>query len=164
MKNRSFRFWQLSLLLISVFVFSVSLYLQYVQGLEPCALCIMQRSMVCFLIVLGGIGCFVSTKRKQNLIGGFEIAVSLAGVYFAARQVWLQSLPPDALPSCLPGLDVLLHYFPWQEIVQVLIWGSAECGEVSERILGVSLPSWTLIYFLGTALFVSATHLRRRQS
>jgi disulfide bond formation protein DsbB len=62
--------------------------------------------------------------------------------------VWLQSLPADQIPACLPGLDALLHYFPWQDILHALFWGSGDCAEINWQWLGLSMPVWSLLYFL----------------
>lgn len=75
-----------------------------------------------------------------------------AGIYFATRQLWLQALPAEQGASCVPGLDILMRYFPWKDIAKALFLGSAECGEATWQMLGLSMPAWSLLYFIGILL------------
>ncbi len=52
MSKRTYRQIQGLLLLITVFVLFASFYFQYVLGLEPCPLCLMQRICVFLLMAL----------------------------------------------------------------------------------------------------------------
>ena len=77
-----------------------------------------------------GVALFTSTRAKKIVFG--QLLFAAAGIYFAARQLLLQSLPEDAVPSCLPGLDVLVKYFPWTDILHALFWGAGEREGASE--------------------------------
>lgn len=134
------------LTLITVAVLLTSLYLQYVLKLQPCPLCLMQRFCVFLLLIL--LGLSFHTLKKAHLLSILQMIVSAAGLFFTLRQLWLQSLPPGEAPACMPGLDVLIQYFPWQTIVKALFWGAGDCAEVSWRFLGISLPGWSAMYFL----------------
>ncbi len=133
------------LLLITGFVFLASLYLQYVNGLEPCPLCLMQRLCVFLLLLLLSVSLKLNYSR--SLCGG-QFVIAAAGLFFSLRHLWLQSLPSTAAPACMPGLDVLIHYFPWQTVAQSLLWGTGDCAESSWNFLGITLPGWSALYFL----------------
>lgn len=77
-----------------------------------------------------------------------QVLVAGAGLFFATRQLWIQSMPAGKVPVCMPGLDVLIKYFPWQTVAKVLFWGSGECVESSWNWLGISMPGWSALYFL----------------
>ncbi|WP_454782778.1 disulfide bond formation protein B [Legionella sp. WA2022007384] len=136
--------------MLTVFVLFASFYFQYVVGLIPCPLCIMQR--VCVFLLLAVMGLSFQTLKKAHIISLLQIIISCAGLFFAIRQLWLQSLPAGEAPACMPGLDVLIRYFPWQTVVKTLFWGSGDCAEVSWRMLGISMPGWSALYFLFMAL------------
>ncbi|STX52574.1 Disulfide bond formation protein B (Disulfide oxidoreductase) [Legionella busanensis] len=144
-----YRYWQMLLFLVSLGVLAASLYFQYVRGLEPCPLCLMQRLCVILEVLLCLIALFVNSLRTQRIITVLQIIIALAGLYFAGRQLWLQSLPHDQIPACLPGLDVLMRYFPWRDIFHALLWGAADCAEVNWTLLGLSMPAWVVLYFIG---------------
>lgn len=154
MKNDYYRSWQFFLFIISLGVLLASFYFQWVKELQPCPLCIMQRFCVALALVLFMMGVVLGRSRGASILTLLQCIVALAGLYFASRQVWLQSLPPDKLPACLPGLDVLLRYFPWHDVLKALIWGAADCAEVNWQWLGLSMPGWCVIYF--ASLLVAA--------
>lgn len=150
MKKTTYKSMQLFLVLITIIVFFASLYFQYFLGLQPCPLCIMQRFCVFLLLCLMGLS--LGTLKKAHLISLLQVIISCAGLFFCVRQLWLQSLPADQAPACMPGLDVLLHYFPWQDAVKALLWGSGDCAEKTWGMLGVSMPGWAAMYFLFMAI------------
>jgi disulfide bond formation protein DsbB len=91
--------------------------------------------------------------RIGSRIYGVLIALSaLAGAAIATRHVWLQHLPPDKVPECGPGLDYMLEVFPLSETLRKVFTGSGECAEVNWQFLGLSMPAWALLCFIGLAV------------
>lgn len=154
MQWRSYRFVSGFLFLASVIGMSFALFLEHVQGLDPCPLCVFQR------IGLIGLG-FISLiaflhnpktnvfKRIYSFLGLVAISWS-AGV--AARHVWLQHLPKDQVPSCGPGLDYWVDTLPLKSVFENVLKGSGECAMVDWTFLGQSLPTWSLLFFSVLAL------------
>lgn len=126
----------------------VSFYLQYGLQLIPCPLCLMQR-FCAFLIMLTTFIALIrprfSTKKSYWMLQCLWIG---AGLFFVARQLWLQSLPAEQVPACMPALQVLLAYFPWSTVFKALFWGAASCAEVKFHLWGFSLAAWSGLYFL----------------
>jgi disulfide bond formation protein DsbB len=82
------------------------------------------------------------------LVGlGASIGVSIAG-----RHVWLQNLPEGEVPECGPGLNYMLENFPLTEVFSTVLYGSGSCAEVKWEFLGLSMPMWTLVWYLGLGL------------
>jgi len=154
MNKLSYRQGQLGLLIISLAVLFSSLYFQYVKDMEPCPLCLMQRFCVILAVILSGLAVFSNTMQKQKWFFIAQIVVALAGLYFAGRQLWLQSLTADQLPACLPGLDVLMRYFPWSDVFHALMWGAADCAEVHWQWLGITMAGWSALYFVGLLMVI----------
>ncbi|MDY6459901.1 disulfide bond formation protein B [Acinetobacter faecalis] len=158
-----YRFVSGFLFLASVIGMAFALYLEHVQGFEPCPLCVFQRVG---LIVLGVVSliAFIHNpasnimKRVYALLGSVGILWS-AGV--AARHVWLQNLPPDQVPSCGPGLDYLVDALPLKSVLSQVLSGSGECAVVDWSFLGQSLPVWSFLFFAVLAL-VSLWQLFRK--
>jgi len=137
-------------------------YFQFVDNLEPCPLCILQRvatvavGLVLLLAVLhnpGKIGI-----RIYGLLAGL---CALIGGSISARHVWLQNLPEDQVPSCGPGLNFMLDNFPLGETIDMVMRGSGECAEVLWTLWGLSIPAWTLLAFIFLAL-VSLSQVFRK--
>src|ERR1700744_4109584 len=148
MTKLTYKRWQLLLALLSLFVLMGSLYFQYLKGLQPCPLCIMQRLCVLLLFGICFCGAMVRSLKAGKIIGYLQFFVAAAGLFFAGRQLWLQSLPAGQAPSCLPDLGVLIHYFPTQDVLRALFLGTSGCSEMSWQWLGLPMPFWTAIYFL----------------
>ena len=140
--------------LISVFLIIYVLYTQYVLGLEPCPLCILQRVAVIALGLSFLLLAVRPPQRKQSkfLASLLLVMISSAGVGIAARHVWLQNLPPDKVPGCGPGLDFMISNFPLSEALEMVFSGSGECAEISWSFAFLSMPAWALIWliFLGS--------------
>jgi disulfide bond formation protein DsbB len=151
---------QFFLALVTLLVLFSSFYFQYFLGLHPCPLCLMQRLCVFLLMLLMGVS--LVTLKRAHIISLLQIIISLFGLYFSLRQLWLQSLPAGTAPACMPGLDILIHYFPWQSVVHELFWGSADCAEVTWRLWGLTMPGWSALYFLFMALMGLFLALRTR--
>lgn len=144
--------YRIGLAVVSLIALFVSFYLQYGLGLHPCPLCLMQRACAFLLVFFCLIGLFFYSKKKSNRLNGFQMILSCAGFYFSVRQLWLLSLPVDQVPACMPGLDVLIEYFPWQTVVKALFLGAGDCAEATWHLLGVPLPGWSAMYFVLMAL------------
>lgn len=125
-----------------------ALYFQHVKGIEPCPLCIFQRLTVIALGVVLLVAAIHDPGAVARRVYGALIAlVAGTGVGIAARHVWLQSLPPDQVPECGPGLEYMLKAFPLGEALSMVLSGSGECAEVQWRLLGIAIPGWNLLFF-----------------
>ncbi|MBX2808975.1 MAG: disulfide bond formation protein B [Cellvibrionaceae bacterium] len=129
---------------------AIALYMQYVMALAPCALCMTQRV---FIIALGAVA-LLAWLHKPGSIGLRSYALTgtllaVIGAGFSGRHIWLQNLPEDRVPSCGPSLGYLLDTVPFLEALSVLLQGDGHCAEVSWQLLGLSIPSWTLLAFAG---------------
>ncbi len=134
----------------TVFLMAVALYMEHVMQLEPCPLCIFQRVAV----IATGLIAFVAAIhnpgiRGVKIYGGMVVAASVSGAALSSRQLYLQSLPEDQIPACGPGLDYLVDVFPMQEVIRMVLEGDGSCAEVVWTFLGLSIPGWTLVGFLG---------------
>lgn len=126
-------------------------YLQFVEGLEPCPLCISQRLAILAtgLVFLAG----AIHGSRQTLYAILGAITSLIGASISIRHVWLQHLPPDQVPECGPGLEYVFKNFPLADTIKMMLSGTGECAKVDATFLGLSLPSWTLVAFLLLASF-----------
>ena len=84
-----------------------------------------------------------------RLYSALAILIGAAGAAVAARHVWLQNLPKDRVPECGPGLEFMLQQFPMSQVFSLVLRGSGECAEAGWRLLGLTIPAWTLLWFIG---------------
>lgn len=123
-------------------------YFQFIEHLEPCPLCILQRVMVLIAGVIFLLGAIHNPKNVGRRIYGFLLLVVAGiGAAISGRHVWLQQLPEDQVPTCGPGLNFILENFPINQAIDMVLRGSGECADVLWTFLGLSIPGWTLVAF-----------------
>lgn len=141
----------------------VALYLQYVNNLEPCPLCIFQRiAMILTAIIFALAFLHNPNKLGSKLYSILASLTALSGAGIAGRHVWLQHLPADQVPACGPGLDYLLDALPFSRMLAVVLRGSGECAKIDWTFLGFTLPELTLVTFVGFALIALFQLVRPR--
>nr|WP_299242637.1 disulfide bond formation protein B [uncultured Halomonas sp.] len=147
------RQWSLAGLAFCALMMGVALALQYVVGLTPCPLCILQRIAVLSAALVFLVAAIHNPRGKGGTAYGVVGLVAAgAGAATAGRHVWLQSLPPSEVPSCGPGLDYMMEVLPLWDVLSRVLSGSGECAEIDGLWWGLTLPQWTLIGFLFLAL------------
>lgn len=127
----------------------IALYFQYGMGLEPCVMCIYQRTAV-FGIFLAAIP---ATLAPQNAVArtlsfsGWGVA-SIWGAKIANQHVDMQNpdnfmllLSCDAFPN-FPTWAAIHEWFP------AIFEARGTCGDIDWSFLGLSMPNWMLIIFL----------------
>lgn len=134
-------------------------YFQFIEHLDPCPLCILQRILVLvvgIVFLLGAMHDPISTGRR---VYGFLVLLAAGiGAAIAGRHVWLQSVPEEQVPSCGPGLNFILDNFPISQAIDMVMRGSGECADVLWTFLGLSIPAWTLVAFV-VMILVGLTQL-----
>ncbi len=148
-----FRFWAFLGALAPTLAMAFALYLQYGRELEPCPMCIFQRVAMIGLIIVWLAALAHGPARWGRWVyaalGGLVAGI---GAAIAARHVWLQNLPEDQVPACGPSLDYLMEVSPWQEVVATVLRGDGNCAIIDASFLGLSIPGWTLVAFVGLGL------------
>ncbi|MEP0074150.1 MAG: disulfide bond formation protein B [Marinomonas sp.] len=142
---------------------AVAFYMEYQMGLEPCPLCMLQRIVFFCIGVVSLLSALTGSLGVRRFIAWIVVILSLSGAALAVRHLYLQNIPADQLPACLPGLSYMFDVFPWQEIMQAMIMGTGECGDVVWTFLGLSIPGWTLVVFVSMAIINVIIALRSKK-
>jgi disulfide bond formation protein DsbB len=124
-------------------------YLQFVEELEPCPLCISQRLAI---LATGIVFLLAATHNRQRkpyaILAGLS---ALIGASISIRHIWIQHLPPEEVPECSPGLEYVFQHFPLADTIKLMLSGTGECAKVDWTLLGFSIPEWTLLAFVSLA-------------
>jgi disulfide bond formation protein DsbB len=127
-----------------------ALYVQYVLGLEPCPLCILQRVAV---MVAGALFLVAflhhPADRGARVYGVLIDLAALAGIAVAARHIWIMAQPPGAVAECGASLDYMMAVLPWHEVLAKVLTGSGECAKLDWQFLGLNMPTWVLMALVG---------------
>jgi len=139
-----------------------ALYAQHGLGLEPCPLCVFQRVATLALgVVFLAAYAHNPGPGGARVYGGLATVAAGAGILFAGRQLWLQSLPEDQVPACGPGYDYIMAIFPLHEAMAMIFEGSGECAEVSWSFLGLSMAGWVVAWLAALAVLAIWNNFRR---
>lgn len=141
-----------------------ALYAQYVMHLEPCPLCVFQRVAVIATGLLALLAAVADPRGStgRGLLGGLVTLAALGGAGVAGWQTRLQLLPADQVPACGPGLDYMLETMPLSRMLAKVFHGSGECAKIDWTLLGLSMPMWSLVFFIGVIAFSLWLMLSRR--
>ena len=133
-----------------VALLAFGMYLQHVQGLEPCPMCIVQRYALILVAVSAGLASLRGSKGWWMSLGVVALAASGFGAFVAARQTWLQWYPPE-FASCGRDFYGMIENYPVSRAIPMIFRGSGDCTAVDWAFLGGSIANWSFVCFVGFA-------------
>lgn len=151
----SFRAQFLSGFVLCGGLIAYALYVQFGMLMLPCPLCILQRVAFAVLGLVFLLGGLHSPKGRvgRGVYGLLALVPAAAGAGVAGYHVWLQGLPPSEAPLCSGmGLDYMIEAMGLMGALAKVFEGSGECAKVDWTFLGLSMPAWTLVWFIGLGL------------
>ena len=125
-------------------------YVQFQEHLEPCPLCIFQRTGIAAV----GLVFLLATVHHpfgQGVwaYGALIAACALATIGVALRHVYIQHLPAGSVPVCGASLDFMWKIFTPTEVIRKVLTGSGECAKITWTFLSLSMPTWVAIAAAG---------------
>lgn len=125
-----------------------ALYLQEIEGLLPCPLCVMQR-IAYWLIGLIALLAFLHQPRLigQRIYSGFMIVFALTGAIVAGRQAWLVRFP-QAFECGISPEEAFLNALPLAQWWPSMFEANGDCTDNDWQFLTLTIPDWSLIAFL----------------
>lgn len=160
-----FRAQYLTGFLLCAALLAYALYVQFGMLMAPCPLCILQRLAFAAMGIVFLIGGLHAPKGAggRRVYGLLAFIPAAAGAGVAGRHVWLQSLPPSEVPLCTGmGLEYLVEAQGPLKALSSVLAGSGECAKVDWTFLGLSMPAWTLAWFVGLGVAALWAGWRRR--
>lgn len=147
--------------LFCVGLLAFGMYLQHVEGLEPCPMCIVQRYALILVALLAGLTA--AFRGGIWTAGGLVTLAVVAGfgAFVAARQSFLQWYPPEVL-SCGRDLYGMIESFPLKRVVPMVFKGSGDCSAVDWSFLGLTIANWSFLCFSAIIVLSGLLLWRRR--
>jgi len=109
----------------------------------------MARMVIVALLVLYLLAAIQSSSQKSSVLYcSLGVLLTLMGIAFTTRHIWLLHLPPELVPDCSPGFNYLMKNFPLNKAFLMMFKSSGECAGEHSTLFGVSLPGWTLWAFI----------------
>ncbi len=144
------RVWFLLVALACACLLGFALYVQYALFEDPCPLCMLQRLAFTWIGLVALAAGIHNPGRTGRYLYALLLALGgIAGAFVAGRHLWLQHLPPDQVPECGAGLNYMLATMPFGEVLSQVLHGSGECAQIGWTFLGLSMPWWTLFWYIG---------------
>ena len=144
----------------SIALLGVALYLQLVEKMLPCPLCVLQRYAFAVLAICCLVAAFM--PRGAGGVGaGFGIVAALAGAGVAGWHLYIKAHPTV---SCgIDPLETSLNTIPTAKLFPVLFQADGLCTTDYPPILGLSIPQWSLLWFVIFTIALATVLLRRRR-
>ncbi|WP_291024449.1 disulfide bond formation protein B [Hydrogenophaga sp.] len=148
---------------VSVAMLAFGMYLQHVQGLEPCPMCIVQRYALILVAVLAGLAACLRAPVARTVGVSAMGLFAVFGAFTAARQSWLQWNPPEIL-SCGRDFFGMIEAFPLGRAIPMIFRGSGDCSKIDWTFLGLTIANWSFLWFAAFALLAAWLLLARRRA
>jgi disulfide bond formation protein DsbB len=143
----------------SGFVVLSQYYLENIEGLTPCNLCLIQSYAARTVFVIFLIKSLMPIlKTYFDFLGILALTIGLSA---GSRQIYLQILPKDQLPDglCDMPFDVIFNIYPFFEGIQKIFIGSSKCAEEVWTFLSLNIAEWSTIYFASMILLILLRYL-----
>lgn len=135
------------LLFISALMLEMTaLYFQYMMDLQPCVMCIYERTAL-FGIMFSALIAMIYPKSTILRIMGLIIALGSA---IKGLQISLLHWDLQNNPSSLKQCTVLPEFpatFPLDQWFPAIFKPTGLCGEVQWQFLGISMVEWIVVIF-----------------
>jgi disulfide bond formation protein DsbB len=150
--------------LVCAALLGFGLYLQHWQGLDPCPWCVVQR----LGYILVGLVALVAALHRPGPIGSvvystFGVIASVAGAAAATYHVYLQSDPERAAKCVGSPVERVLDQLDVGSMIPPLLQYSGPCTLKPWSLVGLSIPEWSLVWFvLLAAAFIAIPFVANR--
>lgn len=142
-----------------------ALYVQFQLQILPCPFCIFQRiafAALGLVFLMGGLHAprAAGARRAWSLLA---VIAAIVGMGYSGRHAWVQLHPPE-MPSCGPGLNFMVESQSWLGAARQVLMANGDCSAIDWKFLGLSMPMWCLLWFIGLALWALYAGFKRRQT
>ena len=127
---------------------SYAQYLQHIDGLLPCPLCVAQR-VIYWLLGLIALLAYLQNPKNigRQLYGGLITIFALAGAVVAFRQSWLIRYP-ESFECGISPEEQFLNALPIAEWWPGMFEANGDCADVDWKLLSLTIPDWSFVAFI----------------
>jgi protein dithiol:quinone oxidoreductase len=135
-------------------VLTAIFYFQQELGLEPCPMCILSRYTFILIAAVSLVAAIHGPRGLALKVYGVVVALlGFTGLGISLRHSYLQHFPPK-VESCGADLEFLMNTLPLAQALPKMFAGTGSCSKVDWRFIGLSIPEWAGVWFLGFAIVV----------
>jgi len=149
----------LAVALVCAALIGFAVFLQMIEHIEPCPLCILQRYA---FVTVGTLALLAAALPRvlARILAWLAILLAIAGAGVGSWHVWLQLHPPE-VSACGPSLEYLVSNLPLGRALPRIFQGYGDCSNIDWSFLGLTIPGWSLAWLLALALVLFLAQGRR---
>ena len=124
----------------SIALVGAALYLQHVQNMMPCPLCVIQR----YLFLAVALCCLIGAS-KPKFGAGLGVLAALGGLGVAGKHMYILAHPGF---SCgIDPMETMLNKIPTATALPWLFRADGLCEDAVDTLFGLSIPAWSAVWF-----------------
>jgi disulfide bond formation protein DsbB len=148
----------LAVAVLALALLGVALYLQHVENMQTCPLCVIQRYAFAAVALICLIGAALPRAAAKSVAGMGALAAA-AGAGVAGWHLWIKAHPAT---SCgIDPLETSLNTIPTANLLPFLFKADGLCTTDYAPIFGLSIPQWSLLWFIMFVIVLGWTAFRR---
>ncbi|MBX3618126.1 disulfide bond formation protein B [Nitrosomonas sp.] len=138
----------LFILLCCIVLLGYAQYLQHVEKLLPCPLCVAQR-LAYWLLGLTALLAFLHNPgvTGRRIYGFLMFAFALMGAIIATRHAWLIRFP-EAFECGISPEEAFLNSLPIADWWPGMFEANGDCANIDWELLTLTIPDWSLVAFV----------------
>jgi len=145
---------------IVISLLAYAYYAQYIQGFNPCPLCVFQRVAlfpVGLVFVLAGI--HNPTGWGSRVYAVLGVVTAALGAFTSGWHVYVQYTPNP--PNCLASLEIVMQNNEFFDALVRVFQNSGDCTQIDWSFLGLSMPAWVFLWFVALGALSVYTNWKR---
>lgn len=147
----------LAIAFISLALVGVALYFQHVQDMLPCPLCVIQRYLFIGIAIFSLIG---ASTKKPRIGTRLALLCGIGGLGVVGKHLYVLANPGF---SCgIDPVETVLNKIPTATLMPWLFKADGLCEAATDKVLGLSVPQWSALWFALLTLALAWLLIRRR--
>jgi disulfide bond formation protein DsbB len=135
-------------LALSAFILeAVALFFQYSMGLEPCIMCIYQRTAVLGLLFAGIIALIEPNRLIPRTLGLALWGISSIWGWLIAREHTDMQTTTDPFAFTCDIVPNFPTFLPLHEWFPAFFAATGDCGNIDWEFMSMSMPNWMEVIF-----------------
>ncbi len=141
--------------ILSLLLLASAYALEHFRGLEPCALCLLQRYVLWMVALVAGLAWLHQPHRLGKHVYSFTLfLLNSLGLLLAARHLWVQyQTATETIAPCTAPLQTLFAFKPMLRVLAEVLQNTHDC-QIIHTFFGVPLSAWSMMGFITLILLV----------
>lgn len=138
--------------LVCVALLGFAMYLQIVEEMQPCPLCVIQRYMFVLIAAFSLLAYFMppAARRGSTALG---LLAALGGAGTAAWHLYVKAHP--SVSCTTDPLETALNQLPTAKLLPQMFSADGFCSAPLPPVFGLQIPTWSLIWFVVLTLVLA---------